>query len=179
MYRTQSFKIIVTNQNRLKWINLIFKILLVIFLITFVAAFIIYLFDISNINDLWMLFGFLLFFPFLFKTYKTVGIIKLTNETIEVFEFSTKKVFDLKNLNEVRIEFRGHLGYFSTRSYIGGLDFSDIKDGTRNFLSIQCGMDKFTYEFLSRNSTDIAYLREYEKFCKESGYHFTLISEVD
>lgn len=167
MYRSQTFKIIESNAE--KKVKTIIRYLVV--LVVCVLTIWILVITGAKVNfELIIIITFngLVIYPFFIKGYDVIGSIKLSCNEVQIIK-DGKLLIQLSEITALVIYFRGYLGQFPTYSVLLGTQLIHMKKGTGNIIYIKTNEKEWEFEFLSKNSSDISYVRKYHSYLKEKG----------
>lgn len=173
MYRSQTFKIIQPNLKKKEKAIIRYLIIVVVCILT---IWILAITDAKVNFELIIILtlNVLLIYPFFIKGYDIIGSIKLSGEDVQIITDEVQKI-QLSDISAFNISFKGYLGQFPTHSVLLGTQLFHMKKGIGNIISINTQNKNYEYEFLSRNSADIEYIRKYFSFLKEKGINAELI----
>lgn len=173
MLRTQKFKIIRPNPKKRKKAYLFYAVLWGIFLLLIYFT---YINDInSNLGFLGAItFNALIIYPLFIKSYDAAGFIKLSDEGAQIRDNRNRTIL-LKEITSFSITYHGFKGQYPAHSFVVGTYLFHKKDGTANMITITTNNRDYHYEFLSKNASDIAYLRKYQSFLGRKGINAELI----
>lgn len=102
------------------------------------------------------------------KQYKTIGVIKFDDNSIETEIEKTKYIYELEKIKDLQINYSNYKGQIIL---LPGTFY--INKGDENIIEFEYENEKYKYNFLSTEFYDISYIEGILKIWNSRGINFT------